>query len=106
MIIGLRGQQDSDFGSHFAPKIGVRGNLLATEDWKGVLRANYGQGYRVPNLKERHYLFDHSSLGYMVLGNPDLEARVVAQLPARRPVELARPRDEWMPTCSTTASRT
>lgn len=73
MVVGLRGQQDSDFGSHFAPKVGVRGNLLATEDWKGVLRANYGQGYRVPNLKERHYLFDHSSLGYMVLGNPDLK---------------------------------
>ena len=31
-----------------------------------------GQGYRVPNLKERHYLFDHSALGYKVVGNPDL----------------------------------
>lgn len=73
MILGLRGQHDSDFGSHFAPKVGVRANLLTTDDWKGVLRANFGQGYRVPNLKERHYLFDHSSLGYMVLGNPDLK---------------------------------
>ncbi|CAG9182161.1 TonB-dependent receptor plug domain-containing protein [Cupriavidus pampae] len=73
MIVGLRGQHDSDFGSHFAPKVGVRGNLLQTDDWKGVVRANYGQGYRVPNLKERYYLFDHSSLGYMVLGNPNLK---------------------------------
>lgn len=71
-IVGLRGQHDSDFGSHFAPKIGVRGNLLASDDWKGVVRANFGQGYRVPNLKERYYLFDHSSLGYMVIGNPNL----------------------------------
>jgi outer membrane receptor for ferrienterochelin and colicins len=73
MIVGLRGQHDSDFGSHFAPKVGLRGNLLQSDDWKGVVRANFGQGYRVPNLKERYYLFDHSSLGYMVLGNPNLK---------------------------------
>lgn len=73
MVVGLRGQRDSDFGSHFAPKVGVRANLLDGPAWKGVLRANFGQGYRVPNLKERHYLFDHSSLGYIVLGNPDLK---------------------------------
>ncbi|HBD36653.1 MAG TPA: TonB-dependent receptor, partial [Cupriavidus sp.] len=73
MVVGLRGQHDSDFGAHFAPKVGVRANLLSNDTWKGVLRANYGQGYRVPNLKERHYLFDHSSLGYIVLGNPNLK---------------------------------
>lgn len=73
IVAGVRGQHDSDFGSHFAPKVGVRANLLASEDWKGVARANFGQGYRVPNLKERHFLFDHSSLGYMVLGNPNLK---------------------------------
>lgn len=73
MVVGLRGQDDSDFGSHLAPKIGVRANLPINDDWKSVWRANFGQGYRVPNLKERHYLFDHSSLGYIVLGNPDLK---------------------------------
>ncbi len=73
MILGLRGQDDSDFGTHFVPKIGLRANLPTGEAWKTVLRANFGQGYRVPNLKERHYLFDHSSLGYIVLGNPNLK---------------------------------
>lgn len=73
MVLGLRGQDDSDFGSKFAPKVGLRANVAAGNDWKGVMRANFGQGYRVPNLKERHYLFDHSSLGYMVLGNPNLK---------------------------------
>lgn len=73
MVLGLRGQDDSDFGTHFAPKVGLRANIAAGSDWKGALRANFGQGYRVPNLKERHYLFDHSSLGYMVLGNPNLK---------------------------------
>jgi outer membrane receptor for ferrienterochelin and colicins len=37
------------------------------------LRASFGNGYRVPSLKERYYVFDHSHLGYMVLGNPDLK---------------------------------
>ncbi|TJZ73301.1 TonB-dependent receptor plug domain-containing protein [Chitiniphilus eburneus] len=73
LVLGLRWQDDSDFGSHAAPKIALRGNVLQSGDWNGVLRASFGQGYRVPNLKERHYLFDHSSLGYMVLGNPDLK---------------------------------
>ncbi|GLS05738.1 TonB-dependent receptor [Chitiniphilus shinanonensis] len=73
MVLGLRWQDDSDFGGHAAPKIALRGNVLRGGDWNGVLRASFGQGYRVPNLKERHYLFDHSSLGYMVLGNPDLK---------------------------------
>ncbi len=33
----------------------------------------YGVGYRVPDLKERYYFFDHSALGYQVMGNPDLQ---------------------------------
>lgn len=73
MVLGLRAQDDSDFGSHFAPKVGLRANLPTGDAWKTVLRANFGQAYRVPNLKERHYLFDHSALGYVVLGNPDLK---------------------------------
>ena len=73
MVVGLRAQDDSDFGSHFAPKIGLRANLPTGDAWKTVLRANFGQAYRVPNLKERHYLFDHSALGYVVLGNPNLK---------------------------------
>lgn len=72
VLLGLRGQHDSDFGSHWAPKVSVRANLLDVGDWKGNLRASVGQGYRVPNLKERHYLFDHSALGYKVAGNPNL----------------------------------
>ncbi len=73
MVLGLRGQEDSDFGTHFAPKIGLRANLPTAGGWRSVLRANFGQGYRVPNLKERYYLFDHSALGYVVLGNPNLK---------------------------------
>ena len=73
LLFGLRGQNDSDFGSHWAPKVSLRANVLNGADWKGILRASLGQGYRVPNLKERHYLFDHSALGYRVVGNPNLK---------------------------------
>ena len=70
---GLRWQDDSDFGTHIAPKLGLRQQVWQAGDWRATVRASIGQGYRVPNLKERHYLFDHSALGYVVLGNPDLQ---------------------------------
>ena len=73
LLLGLRGQHDSDFGAHWAPKASVRGNVWEGGDWRAVLRASVGKGYRVPNLKERHYLFDHSALGYRVVGNPHLK---------------------------------
>lgn len=73
LLLGLRGQRDSDFGMHFAPKASLRAKLLDGPDWSSSLRASFGRGYRVPNLKERYYLFDHSALGYMVIGNPNLK---------------------------------
>ncbi|PKG39248.1 TonB-dependent receptor plug domain-containing protein [Psychromonas sp. Urea-02u-13] len=71
ILPGIRYQNDSDFGSYLAPKI----NLMYDPNWldKQVkFRIGAGSGYRAPTLKERHYIFDHSALGYMVLGNEDL----------------------------------
>ena len=72
LVPGFRIQHDSDFGTEVAPKI----NALYSPAWfKSVtsnVRIGYGKGYRVPNLKERFYVFDHSALGYMVLGSNDL----------------------------------
>lgn len=73
LLSGVRVQDDSDFGIHVAPKINLRYELDWGRDWSSSARLSWGQGYRVPNLKERHYLFDHSALGYIVVGNPDLE---------------------------------
>ncbi|WP_148864365.1 TonB-dependent receptor plug domain-containing protein [Marinobacter fonticola] len=70
---GVRFQHDSDFGDHFAPKVNARYDLFSGDAVNIYLRGGWGAGYRVPNLKERHYLFDHSQLGYIVNGNPDLE---------------------------------
>ena len=73
LLAGIRAQHDSDFGWHSAARLNM---LVALDEhdnraWK--LRAGLGQSYRVPSLKERFYVFDHSNLGYMVLGNADLQ---------------------------------
>lgn len=73
VLPGLRWQNDSDFGQHWAPKLSARYQVFKLPESSLVLRASIGQGYRVPNLKERHFLFDHSALGYKVNGNPNLK---------------------------------
>lgn len=72
LLAGLRQQWDSDFGAHRAPKLNLRYALPEAADWRLAARLGWGQGYRVPDLKERHYRFDHSQLGYVVEGNPAL----------------------------------
>lgn len=73
VLTGLRYQNDSDFGSHTAPKIAVKYGYGKDDNHEHVWRASIGKGYRVPNLKERYYVFDHSVYGYMVMGNPQLQ---------------------------------
>ncbi|MBU2871683.1 TonB-dependent receptor [Colwellia sp. E2M01] len=70
-LLGLRVQDDSSFGFNSALRVSGMNNLLTGEN-KLKLRYGVGQGYRVPTLKERFYEFDHSSLGYKVYGNEDL----------------------------------
>ena len=72
ILPGVRYQDDSDFGGHAAPKVSVMLSHQAAMG-EGRVRISYGNGYRVPNMKERHFRFDHSSIGYMVLGNPSLQ---------------------------------
>ena len=38
-----------------------------------TFRANYASGFRAPSLKEMYMHFDMGSMGYMLIGNPDLE---------------------------------
>lgn len=72
-IPGLRWQEDSDFGTHIAPKVNVMYVPEFLPSLNPRLRFGLGSGYRVPNLKERYFLFDHSANGYVVLGNTELE---------------------------------
>ncbi|HEB93804.1 MAG TPA: TonB-dependent receptor [Gammaproteobacteria bacterium] len=72
IVPGIRVQDDSDFGFYAAPKI----NVMFTPGWLTNtvtnIRMGVGRGYRVPSLKERFFIFDHSQLGYKVLGNNEL----------------------------------
>ena len=71
VLAGVRMQHDADFGWHHAMRLSGLVNLSAASNqlqW----RMGVGESYRVPNLKERFYTFDHSNLGYMVLGNENL----------------------------------
>ncbi len=73
IVPGIRLQQDSSFGFYAAPKI----NVMYTPDWLADITTNVrmgiGRGYRVPNLKERFFVFGHSQLGYMIIGNDELQ---------------------------------
>jgi len=73
VLTGIRYQNDEDFGDHIAPKVALKYNLMDAQGRDHIFRASIGSGYRVPNLKERYYVFDHSNLGYKVLGNPNLQ---------------------------------
>lgn len=69
IVGGARYQRHSRFGSHLTPKISFS-HQIAT---RLKVRASYGEGYRAPSLKELHFVFDHSNLGYKVLGTPSLK---------------------------------
>ncbi|MFT5757237.1 MAG: outer membrane receptor for ferrienterochelin and colicins [Alteromonadaceae bacterium] len=71
VLAGVRMQHDSDFGWHHAMRLSGLVNL-STAPNQLQWRMGVGESYRVPNLKERFYTFDHSNLGYMVLGNENL----------------------------------
>lgn len=69
---GVRVQHDSDFGYFTSPSLASR-YTFDIEHLTFQFRNSLGIGYRVPNLKNRYFIFDHSVNGYKVLGNPDLE---------------------------------
>ena len=73
LVFGLRVQHDSDFGGYASPKISLRYDVFSNANYEAVVRTSIGTGYRVPNLKERYFTFDHSSMYYLVMGNEELD---------------------------------
>lgn len=72
LVVGSRVQNDSGYGSHTAFRSNVKYGVDFDKQSGLIWRTSFGDGYRVPTVKEQHYVFDHSNLGYMVLGNEDL----------------------------------
>ncbi len=68
VTLGARYTNNSTFGGHAVPKVGV---VYRMNDHFTV-RAAYGEGFRAPNLGELYYHLLHLEFGYQVIGNPTL----------------------------------
>ncbi|HWP04154.1 MAG TPA: TonB-dependent receptor [Polyangiaceae bacterium] len=66
---GVRGETHTRFGGVVAPRLAV---ALRPSELLSI-RASGGRGFRAPSAKEYGFVFDHSVIGYRVLGNPTLE---------------------------------
>jgi outer membrane receptor for ferrienterochelin and colicins len=69
---GTSGDDDKGPDGAFGPKISARVDGPAGT----AVRASFGRGFRLPSFEERFLRFDHSELGYVVNGNPDLAPEV------------------------------
>jgi len=95
LVPGVRVQNDSDFGFYAAPKINAMFSPHWFDNWfdnvTTNMRLGVGRGYRVPNLKERFFVFDHSQLGYMLIGSDTLQPERSDSY--QLGIEFARPGD-------------
>lgn len=65
---GVRGEYHDNYGAVGAPRLATAYQITDFLSWRAAL----GRGFRAPSAKEYGFLFDHSALGYRVLGNPNL----------------------------------
>jgi outer membrane receptor for ferrienterochelin and colicins len=68
VLPGVRTEFHTRYGSAVAPRLAA--SYRATS-WL-TARVSGGRGFRAPSAKELGFVFDHSALGYIVLGNRDL----------------------------------
>ncbi len=61
------------YGTKFSPMLNLQYMPILTGNNHLNLRLGAGHGYRTPTLKELHHFFDHSHIGYVLLGNEALE---------------------------------
>ena len=61
------------YGTKFSPMLNLQYVPILTGNNHLNLRLGAGHGYRTPTLKELYHFFDHSHIGYVLLGNEALE---------------------------------
>jgi outer membrane receptor for ferrienterochelin and colicins len=61
------------YGTQFSPMLNLQymPSLIGNNHLN--IRLGAGHGYRTPTLKELYHFFDHSHIGYVLLGNEDLD---------------------------------
>jgi outer membrane receptor for ferrienterochelin and colicins len=69
LLPGMRAELHDRYGSVLAPRLA----LAFRPTSQLSLRTAIGRGFRAPTAKEYGFIFDHSAIGYRVLGNPDLK---------------------------------
>ncbi len=69
LLPGVRGEWHNRFGGVVAPRLAAA--YRPRPGWS--MRGSIGRGFRAPSAKEYGFLFDHSFLGYRVVGNSKLE---------------------------------
>jgi outer membrane receptor for ferrienterochelin and colicins len=70
LVPGVRLDVDSQFGTVLSPKLAIQYTPTETV----ALRASYGRGFRAPSFQELLLRFENPSVGYIVIGNPNLDA--------------------------------
>lgn len=68
VLPGIRAELHTRYGEAVAPRLAAS---FRPSRWL-IARASAGRGFRAPSAKELGFVFDHSALGYVVLGNRDL----------------------------------
>lgn len=68
ILPGVRAESHTRYGGAVTPRFAA--SYRPTNEL--LVRASFGRGFRAPSAKELGFVFDHSSLGYRVLGNADL----------------------------------
>ncbi len=66
---GVRAELHGRYGSIVAPRLAAA--YRPSEQLS--LRGAFGRGFRAPSAKEYGFVFDHSAIGYRVLGNAELK---------------------------------
>jgi outer membrane receptor for ferrienterochelin and colicins len=68
LMPGARGEIHDRYGAVLSPRLAVAVRPSETL----TFRVAAGRGFRAPSAKEYGFAFDHSVIGYRVLGNPEL----------------------------------
>jgi len=70
VVPGVRLDLDSQYGQQLSPKLALRYDPAPCL----TLRAAYGRGFRAPSFQQLFLRFENPSVGYTVMGNPNLGA--------------------------------
>ena len=76
LVPGIRYERHEIYGENISPRLSAMWSPTETIR----VRASVGKGYRAPSAKELYFTFNHSSVGYMVEGNPNLRPETSTNL--------------------------